>query len=159
MPPKTKKTTEKIEWTYNGAVINKIEQFPEGAIGIIYRIDNLTNGKYYFGRKTCISKKKKKLTIAEKKLEENKRKTFKYEVSESSGWKTYKGSNKPLLEDIKNGHLYKKEIIQFCFSKAELTFYETRAIACSDCMLTEKCYNDWFSSKVYKSHLIGKRNQ
>jgi hypothetical protein len=148
---------ETINWTFGRKEITSIEQFPKGAIGIIYRIDNLSNGKYYFGRKTCISKKKKKLTIAEKKLEENKRKTFKYEVSETSGWKTYKGSNKPLLSDIAKGDKYKKEIIQFCFSKAEMTFYETRAIACTDCMLTEDCYNDWFSSKVYKSHLIGKR--
>jgi hypothetical protein len=146
-----------INWTYNNKEITSVSQFPAGAIGIIYRIDNLTNGKYYFGRKTCISKKKKKLTIAEKKLEENKRKTFKYEVSETSGWKNYKGSNKPLLADLAKGDNYKKEIIQFCFSKAEMTFYETRAIACSDCMLTEDCYNEWFSSKVYKSHLIGKR--
>ena len=102
-------------------------------------------------------KKEKETTVAEKKLEENKRKTFKYEVSESSGWKTYRGSNKPLLADLNKGDKYEKIILQFCFSKAEMTFYETRAIACSDCMLTEDCYNDWFSSKVYKSHLIGKR--
>ena len=158
MPPKkTKKET--VNWKYNNKDITSIEQFPEGAIGIIYRINNLSNGKYYFGRKTCISRKKKKLTIAEKKLEENKRKTFKYEVSESSGWKTYRGSNKPLLADLNKGDKYEKIILQFCFSKAEMTFYETRAIACSDCMLTEDCYNDWFSAKVYKSHLIGKRKE
>ena len=71
-----KKIKEATHWTYNGSEITDIKQFPKGAIGIIYRIDNLTNGKYYFGRKTCISNRKKKLTIAEKKLEENKRKTF-----------------------------------------------------------------------------------
>lgn len=32
MPPKK----EKIEWTYRGQTVNKIEQFPEGSIGIIY---------------------------------------------------------------------------------------------------------------------------
>lgn len=148
---------ETVHWTYEGKVIDCIEKFPEGAIGVIYRIDNLTKGKYYFGRKTCISNKKKKLTIAEKKIQGNERKTFKYEICESSGWKSYRGSNKPLLADLNAGDFFTKTIIQFCFSKAEMTFYETRAIACSDCMLTEDCYNDWFSSKVYKSHLIGKR--
>ena len=154
-----KKVKETNHWIYNGKEITSIDQFPDGAIGIIYRIDNLTNGKYYFGRKTCISKKKKKLTIAEKKLEENKRKTFKYEVSETSGWKTYKGSNKPLLADLAKGDKFTKEIIQFCFSKAEMTFYETRAIICSTCLLSEDCYNDWVTCKVYKSHLIGKRKE
>jgi Putative endonuclease segE, GIY-YIG domain len=145
------------QWIYNENIIDCIDKFPIGAIGVIYRIDNLTNGKYYFGRKTCISNRKKKLTIAEKKLEENKRKTFKYEICETSGWKTYRGLNKPLLADLNSGHLFTKTIIQFCFSKTEMTFYETRAITCSDCMLTEQCYNDWFSAKVYKSHLIGKK--
>lgn len=152
-----KKIKEVIHWTYNNSEITDINQFPNGAIGIIYRIDNLTKGKYYFGRKTCISNKKKKLTITEKKLEENKRKTFKYEVTETAGWKTYRGSNKPLLSDLNSGDLYSKTILQFCFSKAEMTFYETRAIACSDCMLTEQCYNEWFSAKVYKSHLIDRK--
>ena len=154
MPPIKKQT---VNWTYNNQVIDHINKLPQGAIGVIYRIDNLTNGKYYFGRKTCISNRKKKLTIAEKKLEENKRKTFKYEITETAGWKTYIGSNKPLLADLNKGDSYKKEIIQFCFSKAEMTFYETRAIICSTCLLSEDCYNDWVSCKVYKSHLIGKR--
>ena len=153
-----KKIKEATHWTYNGSEITDIKQFPKGAIGIIYRIDNLTNGKYYFGRKTCISNRKKKLTIAEKKLEENKRKTFKYEITETAGWKTYRGSNKPLLADLNNGDLFTKTILQFCFSKAEMTFYETRAIICSTCLLSEDCYNDWVSCKVYKSHLIGKKS-
>lgn len=147
-----------MPWTHNGKVIDSIDKLPKGCIGIIYRIDNLSNNRYYFGRKTIISRRKKKLTAKEKLLPENNRKTFKYEETETSGWKSYKGSNKPLLLDIKNGAKYKKEVIHFCFSKAELTFYETRAIACSDCMLTEDCYNDWFSAKVYKSHLIGSKS-
>ena len=155
MPPKTKKET--VHWTFNGEIVDTIDKFPKGAIGIIYRIDNLSNGKYYFGRKTCISNRKKKLTLAEKKLEENKRKTYKYEITETAGWKNYKGSNKPLLADLAKGDKYKKEIIQFCFSKAEMTFYETRAIICSTCLLSDSCYNDWVSCKVYKSHLMNKK--
>lgn len=152
-----KKLVDKVKWTYKGKAIDSVNDFPVGAIGIIYKITNLTNSKYYFGRKTCISIRKKKLTLSEKKLPENKRKIFKYEITETSGWRTYKGSNKPLLADIDKGDNYKKEIIHFCFSKAEMTYYECKAIVCSDCMLTEQCYNDWYSSKVYKSHLIGKR--
>ena len=41
MPPK--KTKEKIEWIYNNKEITSVEQFPEGAIGIINIIKE--NGK------------------------------------------------------------------------------------------------------------------
>ena len=85
MPPKTKKET--VHWTYNGSEITKTEQFPENAIGIIYLIENLSNGKKYYGRKTCRAlNKKKKLTKKEKKLPENSRKTFKYVEHEYKGW-------------------------------------------------------------------------
>ena len=121
MPPKKSKT-EKVEWTFNGEVINKIEQFPENAIGIIYLIENLSNGKKYYGRKTCRAlNKKKKLTKTEKKLPENSRKTFKYVEHEYKGWQEYNGSCEPLLEDIKKGDNYRKEIVKFCFNKKQLT--------------------------------------
>lgn len=147
---------EIVNWTWQGKEIKDIAELPKNCIGIIYKITNLTNNRYYFGRKTILSRRKKKLTLREKELPENKRKTFKYEETETYGWKNYCGSNKILLQDIKNGDKYFKEIIHICYSKAELTFFETRAIVCSECMLTEDCYNDWFSSKVYKSHLMKK---
>ena len=49
-----------INWTYKGKEITSIEQFPEGAIGMIYLIENLSNGKKYYGRKTCRALNKKK---------------------------------------------------------------------------------------------------
>lgn len=152
MPPKK----QIVNWTYNGNPVLEVFDMPEGAIGFIYKVTNLSNGRYYFGRKTCISKCKKKLTEKEKSLPENFRKTWKI-IDKESSWKNYTGSNMTLNADIKSGHNYKKEIIHYCFSKAQLTFYETRAIACSDCMLTEDCYNDWFSSKVYKKHLMNNK--
>lgn len=147
----TKKSN--TNWIHKGEEIININQFPKNAIGFIYLIRNLTNGRYYYGRKTCISNSKKRLTLAEKKLPENQRKTFKI-IEKENSWKSYTGSNKLLNEHVKAGHIIEKEIIQFCFSKAELTFYETRAIVCSECMLTDSCYNDWISAKVYKRNLI-----
>ena len=65
-----------INWIYNGIIIDDISKTPLNCIGFIYKITNLTNSKYYFGRKTIKSNKKKKLTMKEKALLENKRKTF-----------------------------------------------------------------------------------
>ena len=96
---------------------------------------------------------KKKLTIAEKKLPGNSRKTFKREVKESL-WKNYTGSSKTLTEDIKNGDIYEKEILMFCLTKAEMTYHESAMIICSGALLDDNSYNFWVSCKVYKKHLL-----
>ena len=100
-----------INWTYNRKEITSIDQLPEEVIGFVYKITNTTNNKVYYGKKLVRSVKKKKLTKTEKLIPENKRKTFKYELSEYSGWKKYTGSNEYLNEDIKKGNKYKKEIV------------------------------------------------
>lgn len=137
-------------WTFNGKEVKTIDDLPPDAIGFIYRIDNEEINKFYYGRKTI--KKigaKKKLTKKEKELPENKRKTYKYVDSEYKGWQEYCGSCIPLLDDLKKGHKFKKEIVRVCYSKSELTYYELKAIACSDCLEIEQCYNKNILGKVF----------
>jgi len=146
---------ETVNWTHNNKEVLSLSDMPENTLGIIYRIDNITTGKYYIGRKTVSSNKKKKLTTKEKLLPENKRKTFKYEVSESSGWKTYVGSNTLLKSEINDlGHKYKKTILHYCFSKAEITFLETSEILCGGVLTDENSYNGWIKCTIYKQHLL-----
>src|SRR3972149_1030675 len=90
-------------WIYNN---KEVIDTPEEYEGFIYIITNLTNGKFYIGRKSFYSYSKRKLTIAEKKLPENKRKTFTITKKETP-WRGYTGSCKELNEDIKNGHVVK----------------------------------------------------
>lgn len=144
-----KKKSNEVPWTFEG---KEVKSIPEDVLGFIYKITT-EEGRYYYGRKTVWSVRKKKLTKKEKLLPENKRKTFKRELTESN-WRNYTGSNKVLNSDIKKGLKYEKEIITFCSSKAEMTFYEARAIICSDALLTDRCYNDWGSFKIYKKHLL-----
>ena len=150
----TNKKKDVVLWTYQGKEVNSLLDMPTDTLGIIYRIDNLTTGRYYIGRKTVASKKKKKLTLKEKALPENKRKTYKYEVSESSGWKTYAGSNTLLKDEIKGGHKYKKTILYYCFSKAEITFLESKEIICGGALQDPLSYNGWVKCTIYKQHLL-----
>lgn len=139
-----------MNWTYNGLEVRSIEDLDENCIGFIYRIDNLTNGKFYYGRKTIRKKgAKKRLTKKEKELPENKRKTFKYVDSEYKGWQAYNGSCLPLLEDIKNGAIIKKEIVRLCYTKSELTYYELKEITCANCLEIEQCYNNNLLGKIF----------
>ena len=142
-----------MHWKYKGKIIKTVEDFPKDTLGFIYRITNHSkNNKFYVGRKTAVSFTKKALTIKEKNLAENKRKKFK-KILKESNWKKYWGSSKELLEDIENGDNCTREILRFCFSKAELSYYEAKEILCSDCLLNEENYNYWMSWRVYAKNL------
>lgn len=145
---------DKVNWTYLGEEINSFSQMPEGTLGFIYKINNITTGRYYIGRKSVSSKRKRKLTVKEKLLPENKRKTFAFEQKEAAGWKTYCGSNVELKEEVKNGHKIEKEILHYCFSKAEITYLETKEILCSNALVDTKSYNGWVKATIYKKFLI-----
>jgi hypothetical protein len=141
-----------INWTYQGKEITDISQTPEGSLGFIYLIKNLSNGRFYIGRKSFMSTRKKRLTIKEKALPGNSRKTFKIEVKELP-WKTYTGSCKPLNEDIKNGDIYTKEILRFCNSKKQLTYYELKELFCNNTIEREDCYNGNIMGKLFPGDL------
>jgi len=146
-----KKETNNGEWLYEGKEITSTSEFPDGAIGFIYRIE-LPDGRYYIGRKTAISKSKRKLTVKEKLLPENSRKTFIYSLKEYP-WRRYCGSNNTLKALVKEGQPITKHIIHFCFSKAELSYRESCEILCSGSLLDPLAFNDWISCKVYKRFL------
>lgn len=141
-------------WLYGKEKIKSIENFPEGAIGFIYKITNLTNNKIYYGRKTCTGVLKKKLTKKEKLLPENKRKKFKYVVTEYKGWLEYTGSSDYLNADIEKGHKIKKEIIKFCFNKSQMTYYELETIIVNNALLDENCYNGNILGKIFASQIL-----
>lgn len=139
MPPK--KTKETPQWTYNGEVIDHIDKTPKDSISFIYKITLLDGtGRYYIGRKATM---KPKYTSGKNKG-----------ISKGEyGWKSYKGSSKELLEVLKSGVPYKKEILKFCFSKAETTYEETREILCSGALTDPLAFNFWIKATVYSKHL------
>ena len=131
---------ETVNWFYKGKEVKNIKDCEPNALGFIYEITNLTKNKRYIGRKTII---KPNYTSGIKK-------------GQSKGvypFTDYCGSSKSLLEDIKNGDKYSKEIIRWCYSKAELTYYESQAIYCSDSLISEDFYNFWCKATVYSKHL------
>lgn len=134
MPP-----SKKINWTYNGKEIDNISKTPEGSISFIYKI-TLSDGRYYIGRKTM-----KKPNYTSGKLKGQSKGEY--------SWKTYTGSSKELTALIKSGATYKKEILKFCFSKAETTYEETRTILCNDALTDTNCFNFWIKATIYSKHL------
>ncbi len=118
-----------LQITDNGLKeFNSIEDFPENTFGFIYRIINITDGKFYIGKKQLLSNTTKKLGKKEMALLPNQRgrKTTKKKIIKESDWINYNGSCKPLLEDIKQlgDDKFHREILMLVNTKKELTYWE-----------------------------------
>jgi hypothetical protein len=136
--------------------MESLEDFPENCIGFIYLIKNLVNSKIYIGRKSLYSNTNKKLT--KKEISEQTgpgRKPTKKLVTKESNWKVYMGSSKELLADVKEfgEDSFSREILQLCFSKKQMTFYEINHQMKYD-VLEVDSYNDNILGKFYRKDLI-----
>ena len=141
-------------WLYENKVIEKIEDFPENTFGFIYKITNNKTGKFYIGKKQLISQTNIKLgkkELAALPTQRGKKPTKKL-VTKESNWKEYWGSNKFLLEDIKNLGLdkFQREILVICPNKKLLTYWEL-ALQCKYDVLQVNCYNDNITGKYFRS--------
>ena len=109
--------------------------------GFIYRITNTTNGKVYFGKKQI-----KRV----KKLKPLKGRRNKRHFDIESDWKTYTSSSNDINEDIillgKNKFVF--EIIKFCDSKFELSYYEAKIQFDHDVLLKEGYYNGIINCRI-----------
>jgi hypothetical protein len=131
---------------------------PEKYYGFVYGITNEVTGKYYIGKKVFWNNKKKKLT--KKQLAEQtgpgRKPTFEV-VRTESDWKTYWGSNKQLLADVKQ---YGEDnftcwIYRQCSTKKQLTYYEMHYQCKYECLTNPKMsYNDNILGKFFTKDLI-----
>lgn len=144
-------------WLYKNKVINKLEDLPEGTFGFIYKITNKTNGKFYIGKKQIMSQTNVKL--GKKELEalptQRGKKPSKKLVIKESNWVDYMGSNKFLLEDIKDlgEKKFIKEILVICPNKKLLTYWEL-ATQCKYDVLQVNSYNDNLLGKFYRKDFL-----
>ncbi len=144
-------------WLYKNKVINKLEDLPEDTFGFIYKITNKTDGKFYIGKKQIMSQTNVKL--GKKELEalptQRGKKPSKKLVIKESNWVDYMGSNKFLLEDVKNlgENKFMKEIIIICPNKKLLTYWEL-ATQCRYDVLQVNSYNDNLLGKFYRKDFL-----
>ena len=141
-----------MKWKY-WDVIN-----PEDNFGFVYKITNLTDGKFYIGKKVFWNNKKHKLT--RKQLAEQSgpgRKPTHEVIRTESDWKTYWGSNKQLLADIKalgEDH-FECLILHVCKTKKQLTYYEMHYQCKFECLVSPSLsYNDNILGKFFSKDLL-----
>ena len=132
-----------MKWKY-WDIIN-----PEDNFGFVYKITNLTDGKFYIGKK-----------VFWKQLAEQSgpgRKPTHEVIRTESDWKTYWGSNKQLLADIKalgEDH-FECLILHFCKTKKQLTYYEMHHQCKFECLVSPSLsYNDNILGKFFSKDLL-----
>ena len=125
-------------WTYQGTVV---EEIPEGCIGFVYLITNLTNNRKYIGKKLAQFKKSKPPLKGKK----NRRK---YTVE--SDWRDYWSSSDNLKADVEalGAENFTREIIYWCTSKAELSYLEAKEQFDRRVLETDEYYNGIINVRV-----------
>lgn len=129
-----------MTWTYNNEPMTEI---PEGYIGFVYRIKNLTTGQMYIGKKLFRFTRTKKV------------KGKKQRKQVDSDWMTYYGSNKVLQEHVAlyGEGKFTREILHLCRTKGECSYFEAKEIFLCDAIPSKEYYNEWISLKVSRNHL------
>ena len=131
---------------------------PKDYCGFVYKITNLETGKFYIGKKSFYHNKKHKLT--KKQLSEQTgrgRKSTHETIQVESDWKTYWGSNKQLINDIKElgEDKFDCTILKLCKTKKQLTYWEMHYQCLSQCIVSyDLSYNDNILGKFFSKDLV-----
>ena len=140
-------------WVYNSKPITNLNDFPKDTFGFIYIVKNNDTNKSYIGKKVLYHNKKVKLgkkEVAE--LTGVGRKPTTKIVTKESDWETYYGSNKEVMQLIKDGKqaLFTRTIIKLASNKKLLTYYETQALFTYKVLeQPESFYNDNILGKFF----------
>ena len=120
-----------------------LEEGTDLPYGFIYKITNLTNDKKYIGKKQCQSIRKRPPLKGKK----NKR----HQTVETD-WKTYTSSSNELNRDLDCIGIdkFKFEILRWCDSKWELSYYEARLQFDEEVLLKDDYYNGIINLRIGK---------
>jgi hypothetical protein len=135
-----------MNWLYEGNIVTE-EDVPVGAVGFVYKIIHTPTGRYYIGKKSLTSTRR----LAPLKGQKRKR-----TVTKSSDWEKYYSSNDWIKEQVKEGKTeeFSREIIQYCFSKKSLTYYEIYWQFHYNVLADDNAINENLMGKFYRRDLL-----
>jgi hypothetical protein len=135
------------------------EEFdPQDYFGFVYKITNLTNSKFYIGKKYFYHTSNVKLgkkELAALPVTRGRKSTTKQVIKESD-WMSYWGSSKELQQDVKElgSNMFECIILKLCRDKKELTYYELHYQCTNECLLSYDSYNDNILGKFFRKDLV-----
>ena len=135
-----------MNWTHNG---KDILELPNEVVGFVYQITNTTNGRMYIGKKLARFKRSRPPLKGRK----NKRR---YKVD--SDWRDYYGSSDELTIDVNKlgKENFKREVLFFCNSKAELSYVEAREQFARKVLESDDYYNGHIRVRVHGKGILKK---
>lgn len=139
-----------MSWLYKRKEFTD-NMIPDGAVGFVYEMEAIVDGKSvkYVGKKNFFSTRKKK--FGKKKLAAmTDKRAKKYELVIKPNYQNYYSSNKVLQDAHKAGIPIKRYMIRICFSKMELTYYETKYQFTKEVLEKEEYLNGNILGKFYK---------
>ena len=115
-----------MKWSYQGQDFES-SMIPEGAEGFVYEMQAIIDGKLvrYIGKKNFYSVTKKRFGKKALSSMEDKR-AKKYTIQKKLTYLDYYSSNVVLKDAHKAGIEIRRYMLKICFSKMELTYYETK---------------------------------
>lgn len=139
-----------MSWIYNNSIV---ETTPDDAVGFVYIIENLINGRQYIGKKLLSFSKTTYKTIT---LKNGAKKKKKIRSKIPSDWKDYYGSSVELTKDIEKlgKENFKREILYFCKSKAECSYIEAKLQFEHKVLESDNFYNGQISVRIHGSHIL-----
>ena len=140
-----------MSWIYEGKPFND-SMIPEGAVGFVYEMEAIIDGKSvrYIGKKNFYSVTKKK--FGKRALESmTDKRSKKYTTVTKPSYRDYFSSNVTLREAHKAGIVIKRYMVKICFSKMELTYYETKYHFLRDVLEKEEYLNGNILGRFFRS--------
>ena len=138
------------KWSYQGQDFES-SMIPEGAEGFVYEMQAIINGKLvrYIGKKNFYSTTKKRMgKKAVAQLQDKRSK--KYTIQKKLSYLDYYSSNAELKAAHKAGINVRRFIIKICFSKTELTYYETKYQFIREVLESDEFLNGNILGRFYK---------
>ena len=138
-------------WTHNGKVFGEMD-IPEGAIGFIYHMTAIIDGKSvaYIGKKNFFANIKRPLGKKALAVTTDKR-LKKYTRVIKPDFLNYYSSNAILKKAHKEGIAIKREILMICYSGLELTYQETKHQFVYEVLEKEEFLNGNILGRFYKT--------
>jgi len=137
-----------VEWKYQDKIITGMDGVPEGAYGFIYLI-TCVSGYWYIGRKAFFS------TVTRKPLKGTKAKR---KVTKQSKWLEYCSSNK-YFKELESWEIVNRTIIDFAYTKKELTFLETEALFTLQALRNPMSKNGNVLGKFFPGDITGNKKK